>query len=87
MSSIDIFRWGTHLYMSLFPSVCSSVAYHVSGTVDHVIIIFDTRVKCSHLFKIMIFWVVRGVKGQKIAPNKKKELHPSHIVSQEQCSI
>ena len=24
-----------------------------------------------HFFKILIFWAVRGVKGQKIAQNKK----------------
>ena len=28
-----IFRWGTHLYMLLFPSVSPSVAHHISGTV------------------------------------------------------
>ena len=33
----------------------------------------------------MIFWVVRGVKGQKIAQNRKEQL--SCIVSQEQCGI
>ena len=38
-------------------------------------------------FLILIFSVVRGVKGQKMAQNKKWELHPSCIVSQEQCSI
>ena len=43
-----LFRWGTHFYMSLFPSVhpsvCPSVVHHISGTVHHVIIIFGTHV-------------------------------------------
>ena len=47
-----LFRWGTHLNMSLFlsvhPSVCqsvhSSVAHHISGTVYRVIIIFGAHV-------------------------------------------
>ena len=40
-----------------------------------------------------IFWAVRGrgwgggVKGQKIAQNEKQQLHLSHAISQEQCSI
>ena len=42
-----VFRWGTHLYMSLFPSVCPSVcplvAHHISGTVHHLIVIFGTH--------------------------------------------
>ena len=33
------------------------------------------------------FWTVKEVKGQKIAKNKKLELHLSHIISQEQYSI
>ena len=41
----EVFRWGTHLYMSLFLSVHPSVAHHISGTVHHVIIIF-----CTHDF-------------------------------------
>ena len=59
-----VFRWGTHLYMSLFlavrlyvcPSVCPSVclsirlsvAHHISGTIHHLIIIL------GHLCEIMI---------------------------------
>ena len=40
-----VFRWGTHLYMSLFRpsvhlSVLLSVAHHISGTIHHLIIIF-----------------------------------------------
>ena len=35
-----------------------------------------------HFFKILIFWVVRGVKRQKIVQNGKK-FCPSHLISQE----
>ena len=46
-NKFQIFRCGTHLYMSLFlsipPSVCRSVAPHISGTVNHLIIIFGTH--------------------------------------------
>ena len=38
-----IFRWGTHLYMSLFLSVHPSVVHHISGTIHHLIIIFGTH--------------------------------------------
>ena len=46
-------------------------------------------------FEILIFWAVRGgargggwgVKGQKIAQNEKKQLHPSHVISQKQYNI
>ena len=40
-----------------------------------------------HLFKILIFQIVRGgggggLKGQKIAQNEIYKLHISHIISQ-----
>ena len=35
-----------------------------------------------HFFKILIFWIVRGVKGKKIAWNDK-ELCLSHLICQE----
>ena len=35
----------------------------------------------------MSFWAVRGVKRQKISQNKKKQLHLSCTISQEQYSI
>ena len=41
---IHFFRWGTHLYMSLFPFVHPSVTHHFSGTVHHLTIIFDTHI-------------------------------------------
>ena len=33
-------RWGTHVYMSLFPSVCLSVVHHILGTVHHLQVFF-----------------------------------------------
>ena len=42
------FRWGTHLFMSLFLSVCLSVfppvAHHISGTIHHMILICGAHV-------------------------------------------
>ena len=35
-----------------------------------------------HFLKILIFWVVRGVKGQKLVQNDKK-FCPSHSIHQE----
>ena len=40
-----------------------------------------------HFLKILIFWVVSGVKGQKKAQHEKWKLHSSRVVSQEQCRI
>ena len=79
--------------LSVYP-VCPSITYHISGTVRHLIMIFGTHVsnddisRCFfHFFKIMIFGCVRGVKGRKIARTEKLKLHPSHVVSHEECSI
>ena len=45
-SSLILFRWGTHLYVtfSVRPSAHLSIAHHISGTVHHLIIIFGTHV-------------------------------------------
>ena len=40
-----------------------------------------------HFSKILIFWAVRRVKGQKVAQNEKQQLHLSRAISQEKCSI
>ena len=87
-----LFRWGTHLYMSLFrsvhPSVHLSVVHHTSGTIHHLIIIFGTRVKWWYLqVSFALFWnfdffVFRRVKVQKMAQNDKK-ICPLHFISQE----
>ena len=57
-----------------------SVALHISATRHHTIFIYGTDVQNDnistcvfHFFKIMIFRVVRGVKGQKIVHNDKKK--------------
>ena len=44
INGCQVFRWGTHFYVSLFPSICLSIVHHFSGTVHHQIIIFDTHV-------------------------------------------
>ena len=86
------FTFSVHLYVHLFihlsicPSVCPpvhlSVAYHISGTVHHMIIIFGTPVQNDessrhffHFMKILIFWSVRGVKGKKIAQSEKQKFN------------
>ena len=46
-SVLRYFRWGTQLCVSVFlsirPSVCLSVAHHISGTVHHLFIMFGTH--------------------------------------------
>ena len=56
-----------------------SVILHISGTIHHMIAIYGTLVLSDNisicffdLFKIFIFWVVRGVKRQKKVQNDKK---------------
>ena len=83
---VDGFRWGTHLYMSLFPSVRPSVSPSVHCTwsrpylrnrtsSDHSF--WYTYVKWWYLqafFSLFLnfnFWAIRGVKEQKIAQNEK----------------
>ena len=48
---------------------------HVSRTMHHMIVIYDTHDNVPrllfHFFKILIFWVVRGVKTQKTVQNEK----------------
>ena len=54
-----------------------SIALHISGTIHHMILIYGAHVKNNniyffHFFKILIFWVVTGVKEQKTTQNDKK---------------
>ena len=57
---INNVRWYTHLYASLFPSVCMSVclfvgpsgAHHISGTVYHMIMIFGARVQKDDISRV-----------------------------------
>ena len=66
-ASRSIFRWATHLNMSLFtsvhPSVHRSVAHHISETQHHVIMIFGTHVKWWYLQVFFLifkfFWFFR----------------------------
>ena len=54
------------------------LSLHISETVPHMIVIFDTHVQNDdissnffHFFEILTFWVFRreGVKGQKMTHN------------------
>ena len=60
--------------------------FHISGTMHHIIFIYATLVKnddisraFSHIFKILIFQVISGVKGQKKAQNDKKFCCPPFL--------
>ena len=55
-----------------------SVVPYISGTIHHMIVIFGAHVWnddisrcCFHFFKILVFHVVMGVKGKKMAQNDK----------------
>ena len=94
-----IFRWGTHVIFSVFPSVYPSICLSIHRTPylrscassDHNFwcmckIIMSPGVFFI-FFKILIFQDVRGVKGQKLAQNGKEQFHPLRTISQEQYSI
>ena len=78
-SNKHVFRWGTHLYMSLFlpvhPSICCAPYLRKHTSCDHNF--WYTCVKWwniqvfFHFYKILIFRVISGVKGNKIAQNEK----------------
>ena len=90
------FNFSTNIYMSLFPSVRRSFHLSVCLSVCHAPYLRNCT-SSSHIFcytcvkwylqdffsffKTLIFWVVRGVKGQKVAQNDKKFLSP--LISQE----
>ena len=65
-----------------------SVMLHISGIIHHMIVVYGTLVWNDiswyffYFFKILIFSVVRGVKGKKLVQNDKK-LCPLHLISQE----
>ena len=63
---------------SVSPFILPSMVHHISGTVHHLNLIFGTLAynadicRCFfHFFKILIFQVVSGIKGQKMAQNDK----------------
>ena len=84
---LPIFRWGTHLYMLLFPSVCPSVRPYVCPPICRTPYLRNRTLSnhnfwCTcikwwylqtffHFLEILIFWAVRRIKGQKIAQNEK----------------
>ena len=62
------------------------IAFHISGTIHHVIFIYGTHVQNNTIsrsffqyFKILIFRIVSGVKGQKMTQNEKKLSAALHI--------
>ena len=65
---------------------------HISGTIHRMIVMYIKRVENGisrhffHFFKILIFWVVRGVKGQKTVQNDKK-FSLLQSISQEPCIL
>ena len=65
-----------------------SAALLISGTIHHMIVIYGANVwndnisRCFFNFKILIFWVNRGLKGQKMAQNDKK-FCLSHLMFQQ----
>ena len=71
--------WNTHLYISLFLSVCLSV--HPSRTIFSFMVHMCKTVISPgdffsfHFFKILIFQVVKGVNEQKRVQNDKTFCH------------
>ena len=64
-----------------------SIALHIWGIIDHMTVIYVCKLIISSsvfsiFLKTLIFWVHRGVKGQKMVQNDKK-LCLSHTMSQE----
>ena len=90
-------RWDTHLYMSLFPSACQSVAHHISGNVHHLIIILVHFCKMMILplfffivfseFKFFRLLAFKVGKTAKNSQNEKWQLHMLWAICQEQYSI
>ena len=68
----SLFRWGIHLYILLFLSVCQSVclSVHPLHTISQEPHIIWSYAGVFFLF-FFIFQPVRGVKVQKISQNEK----------------
>ena len=79
------FRWDTHLYMSLFPSVCPtdhpSVMHHISGIFCHLIIIFGAHVLNDISRGFFYFFEMKKLKitKWKIAKSKEKIKNNNYI--------
>ena len=63
-----------------------SITLHISETIHNMIFRYGTHVQSDnisrhyfHFFKILIFWVLREVKGQKTVQNDKKLCVVLHI--------
>ena len=74
-----LFRWGTHLYMSLFLSVCLSVcpfvAQHIPGTVHHLKFLVHTckmMIFAGFFFSFFQNFDFLGCYGSKRAKNGPK---------------
>ena len=70
-SKVILFLGGAPTYICHFPSVHLCVAYHISGTEQHLIIIFGTHVLMVispgvffSFFQFLIFWAVRGKRAK-----------------------
>ena len=96
---VFIIRWGTHIYVSLFPyahpSVCLSIhripyrRNHTSSNHNfwyiHVCKMIISLSFCFFfIFLKFLFFGLLGGRGKGKKPNMKKKLHLSHTISQEQ---
>ena len=77
--------------LSVCLSVCLSFAYHISGTMHHVIIIFGTDCKmmispgtCFIFVNFLIFLECLGCEKVKMAQKEKQKCYLSCAISQEQ---
>ena len=88
--NIIFFRWGIHLYMSLFPPVRLSVhlfvrvpvrpshTIHISEIIHYLTIIFGTRESNGDTSRCFFHFFKIFIFWDF------KKLHPSHAISQEQ---
>ena len=98
--NIIFFRWGIHLYMSLFPPVRLSMhlfvrvpvrpshTIHISEIIHYLTIIFGTRESNGDtsrcFFHFFKILIFWVVKGQKMLLNDEKVCQ-LHSISQESC--
>ena len=64
----------------------TSVTRHISGTVQHMVMIFGALVQNNNIsrlffsfFKVLVFRFVREKKGNKMPQNDKKFCHTSYL--------
>ena len=94
-SHLVFFRWGTHFYVSLFLSVRPFVRPLRTISKEPYIIWSSFMVQMYKMiispgvffnFKILTFWFVWGLKGQKW-PKMTKNFCLSHLIFQESHTI